>query len=394
MLTIPVRLGLFFTAVFLVHGLYLPYWPVWLAAQGLSEREVAWLVAAGLLIRVVSVPLVGALADGLGTRRRLMAALAVLAFISFAAFALADGFVALFAITILSTALYPALLPMIETVSVQAAGRGEVDYGRVRTVGSAAFVVANVAGGLVLERLGAPSILIGVLAFLALTAAVALLLPADPPRAHAPGGRRAGWGSASLEAVAASPLFWLFVVSVGLIQGAHGLYYSFGSIHWAALGLSGGMIGVLWAVGVVAEMLLFLFIVPVLRRVDPMTLILIGAGGAALRWAVMAFDPPLWLLFPAQALHAFSFGAVHVGALYLVDRAVPAYASVTAQSVVSAFSHGIIVGLITLVSGDLYAAYGGLAYGAMGLLALLGGAGIMLLRVLWRTEHLVGEAPR
>jgi PPP family 3-phenylpropionic acid transporter len=41
------------------------------------------------------------------------------------------------------------------------------------------------------------------------------------------------------------------------MHGSHAFYYAFGTLHWQAQGLGAGLIGALWATGVVAEIALF-----------------------------------------------------------------------------------------------------------------------------------------
>jgi MFS transporter, PPP family, 3-phenylpropionic acid transporter len=60
--------------------------------------------------------------------------------------------------------------------------------------------------------------------------------------------------------------------------------------------------------------------------------------------------------------------------MYFILKAVPPRLSATAQSLYAVGSSGLALGLGTLASGPLYAAYGGRAYllmSAMGLFALL-----------------------
>lgn len=40
------RLSAFYAAIFLVAGIQLPFWPVWLAARGLTAREIGIALAA------------------------------------------------------------------------------------------------------------------------------------------------------------------------------------------------------------------------------------------------------------------------------------------------------------------------------------------------------------
>jgi PPP family 3-phenylpropionic acid transporter len=97
------------------------------------------------------------------------------------------------------------------------------------------------------------------------------------------------------------------------------------------------------------------------------------------RWTALAFSPPLWLLFPLQTLHAFSFAATFLAVLQLVERlSTPTNAS-AAQTISSALSGGVLSGLATLASGWLFDRTGGLGYLSMAAMSAAGLAGALSL---------------
>ena len=63
------RLSAFYAATFLVAGIQLPFWPVWLASRGLTAREIGILFAAAIWAKVLATPAIGAIADRSGARR-------------------------------------------------------------------------------------------------------------------------------------------------------------------------------------------------------------------------------------------------------------------------------------------------------------------------------------
>jgi PPP family 3-phenylpropionic acid transporter len=91
----------------------------------------------------------------------------------------------------------------------------------------------------------------------------------------------------------------------------------------------------------------------------------------------MAFDPPAMALPWLQMLHALSFGATHLGALGFVARHAPPSQSATAQGYL-AIALGVAMAAAMGVSGVLYEAFGSLAYAAMALAAVAGGACAMI----------------
>ena len=117
----------------------------------------------------------------------------------------------------------------------------------------------------------------------------------------------------------------------------------------------------------------------------------VGSGAAVLRWALMAAAPPLWALWPLQALHALTFAATFLAGVQIVERMVAPERQTAAQTLSSALSAGLLIGLATLASGVLYARYGGGGY-----LAMAGMAAIGLALTLWlsRGAGSDGEAAR
>ena len=144
-------------------------------------------------------------------------------------------------------------------------------------------------------------------------------------------------------------------------------------------------------IGVSAEVVLFAFSAPVVRRFGPAQLIVAGAGASVLRWGVMALDPPLAVLVPLQLLHALTYGAAHLGAILFIARAVPHLGMGSAQAFYATVAAGLMLGIVSLISGALYDALGGAVFLVPALVAAVGcAAGIMLLRG-WNGQPLWGE---
>jgi PPP family 3-phenylpropionic acid transporter len=139
------------------------------------------------------------------------------------------------------------------------------------------------------------------------------------------------------------------------------------------------MVGVLWAFGVAVEVAFLWSLAPIERRAAPEALILIGAGGAVVRWLAMGFAPLGWVLWPLQALHALSFAAAHVGAMRLLYRDTPEGSAAMAQTLYAALSAGLLMGASTLLSGHLYDVSGARGYWAMAAIAAAGGMLALLL---------------
>jgi PPP family 3-phenylpropionic acid transporter len=361
-----VRFALLYAAQFAVVGVVLPFFPAFLAARGLGPSELGAVLAAGSAVRLLAGPAAGRLADALGDPRRVLVAGALLAAATAAAFGLVAGFALLLAVQLLFSAAMAPLVPLTDALAGRQAGAGAAagfDYGRVRAVGSLAFILAAAAAGQAVGAFGAEATIWLLAGGLLAVAAAAAGLPRTGP---------AGAGRlASLRATLAIPALRRLMLLSGLIQGSHALYYGFGTVHWQAAGLSAPLIGLLWAEGVVAEVALFWAGRRLGDALGARGLCLLAAGAGLLRWAITAETAWLPALAFAQLLHAATFGAQHLAAMRVLVRVVPPRQAATAQTLHAALGAGLPMGLLMLVGGPLYAALGGSAFWAMAALCAL-----------------------
>lgn len=376
------RIALLYAAAFTIAGTYLPYLPVWLDWVGLAPGEIAVIVAMPMMVRVVLTPAIAFAADRSGDHRRYLLGLAWLALAAALALSQSGSFWPILALSLMFAIATSTIMPLTDTVAMGGVRAAGLDYGRMRLWGSLSFIGASFCGGWVLERLGPPAVVWMLAGGAALTALAAYGLPRLGDEARPSGAtRRPRIGLAEATALMRSRFFLAFLLAVGAVQAAHAAFYAFGTVHWAAQGLSTGWAGILWAIGVAVEILLMAFSGAVVRRIGAAELIIIGALASVVRWLAMGFDPPLAALIALQALHGVTYGATHIGAFYLITRAVPETQAGTAQALYAAITAGIFMGGATLLSGQLYAAYGGRTYWAMAAIAGVGlAAGIALRR--------------
>src|SRR5215467_3457719 len=360
------RLALFYGAFFIYLGLSMPFVPAWLAAKGLDAREIGIVLAAPMVVRVIAVPLATRLADRLGMLQRALIIAAFASVIGFALVGAASGFGAILAAYALATALLAPVLPFADALALRGLKGRAASYGSVRLWGSVAFVVANMGGGLLLARLGAADVIWAVVAALALTATAALALdPLAPEAGEIADGRHPG------ESLWRSPGFLAVVLGASLIQASHAVMYGFATLQWSARGISGTAIGLLWAIGVIAEVALFALSARIVGWFGAIGMIMLGGLGGMVRCTAMAFDPPTAALPALQGLHALSFAATHPGTMHYLARAAPARHGATAQGDFVAVQGIVFAGAMSL-SGVLVGAYGSLAYAAMAAAAAVG----------------------
>lgn len=375
----PVRLGLFYAALFVGTGASSPYIPVWFASRGLSGAEIGLILSAPMFARAVTAPAIAMWADSFRLRRTPLILMGLATALAYGLLAAPFGFAWWFGIWFVANTILSTMIPLTDVIVLGRARREGFNYGWPRGIGSVAFIIANVTVGLLLARFSPELVLVWITAAAMLAAGCArALLPPDPVR-------EGGAGSALAERLAGlgdllkDKNFMLVVVSVGLIQAAHAFYYSFSILSWKQQGLPESMTGLLWGVAVAVEVAFMWFMEPWRRRIGPRNLLMIGGGAALVRWTVLSFAPPLAVVVLMQALHTFTYAATFLASLQLVERlSTPANAS-AAQTINSALSGGLLMGAATIGSGWLFDAVGTKGYLAMAAMSALGLVGALRL---------------
>ena len=366
------RLGLFYAAVFIGSGASAPYMPVWFRVHGLTGAQIGVLLSAPMLARALTAPALAIWADGFELRRSPMVAMLAVATLAYAAIAFTSGYGAWAACWFIATTLLSTVTPLTDVLALRRAARERFNYGWPRGIGSAAYIVGNVAGGALLARMGVNVVLVWTIVAALLAAGAAIfLVPPEP--VHEGGERTLGrerWRG--LGGLLRDREFMLAAFTVGAIQATHAFYYGFSALAWRRQGISEGTVGLLWGFGVAVEIGFLWFMEPWRRRIGPERLLLLGGLGAVVRWGAFAFSPPVWLLFPLQALHTLTFTATFLAGLQLIQRLAPPQSASAAQTISSALSGGLLIGLATLVSGALFDAVGAKGYLAMAALAAFG----------------------
>lgn len=354
------RLSAFYFTFFACAGAYVAYFPLYLAARGLSPVEIDWVLALPPLARIFAPAAWGWLADRGGAHRGIVAFSCAVTAAAFAALPFTPHIAWLVA---LMSLLAGGALPLVETITLASLAGESGRYGPIRLWGSIGFIALVLAGGAWLDAqpvatLPAVLVALNLAAFL-----IALMLPAAQPSAVS----------------ARAPLRFTPAVralfGVGFCNAvAHGALYAFLTLHLEGLGYSATSIGMLWTLGVLAEIVVF-FYLPQLFRRYALSSILAATGVCglvrflALGWA--AGEPGIVLL--AQLLHAATFGAFHAAAVAAAHRIFPEHAQARGQTLFSSVTYGAGAAAGLVIAG--WAWQGGaapLAYSVSALAALLG----------------------
>ncbi|HLL28334.1 MAG TPA: MFS transporter [Xanthobacteraceae bacterium] len=367
----PLATAAGYSALCAAIGVQMPFLPLFLTARGLGPEAIGIAIAMPMAIRLVAMPLAGVVSDRSGMPRAVLAALGLASAAVFALVGLVAGTAAILVAVGLSAFVWSPAFPLLESYAVQLAKGRAVDYGRSRLWGSGSFVAANLAVGYLLDFINPGAIIWLIAAPCFLFALTTRFLP---PLAHPE-------HEGGLPAVRPPKVLLLGVVAAALVQASHALFYGFSSLQWSAKGLSPGTIGFLWSLGTIAEMGLFFGGTKLTRKIPALRLIALGGLAATLRFGAFALDPPTVSIALLQLLHAFSFGATHLGLMVLIAEHVPAHQAGRAQTFASAVL-GFVMAAGTVAAGPLYVRFGTGAYGWFAVLGAIGG----LLALLGRAQ--------
>ena len=349
-----VRLAAFYFCYFAALGAFLPYWPLYLQGQGYGPEQIGWLMAILPSTKLVSPSLWGWLADRLGKPLPLIRWGSFLALICFLPLlSSAPDVVAVAAVLLVFGFCWNATLPLFESLTLFHLQDRPERYGQIRLWGSIGFILSVwllgklLEGVLVINQL--PLIMTGVLVGQWLSS---LATPPAPVRVHESSPVALGCILRRGEVLA-------FFAAVMLLQVSHGPYYSFYSVYLDAHHYSDVAIGALWALGVVAEVVLFRYMSWFLDRYRLRTLFMLSLGLSAIRWLMIGWGgeyPGLLLL--AQLLHAASFGMAHSVAIHFVHRHFKGTLHSQGQALYAGLSFGLGGAMGSLYSGEYWSSWG------------------------------------
>ncbi len=341
----------YYVALYSPSAVWISFFPLWRRDRGLTEAEVGLCLSAGSIAAVLVSPIVGSIADRSGRRKELLliliAASAIGSLLNFAA----EGFAMLVA-AYLATRLFTAsLIPLSESIVLANLERFRLDFGRVRSFGSAAVVVLSMVLGLLVDRVGIGAVIVVLTGAYVVQGLLGSLLPVRPTiQEHAP--------SAPIAEVLRVPGFPLLVGSAAISQACHGVFYAYSTFYWLSSGLSATTIGALWALGVTAEIVAFSFGGRIVMRLSPAAVIAIGSAAGVARWGLLGSSGALPTAIAVQLLQAATLGLSQVGAAYYISSAVPPRVLSSGTGLYSACI-GLMSAVFIAVGGQIYPRIGG-----------------------------------
>jgi MFS transporter, PPP family, 3-phenylpropionic acid transporter len=353
------RFVLLYAGMYAAYGVASPFLPAFVNARGVAPEQVGLVLAAGTAMRLLAAPLAGRIADRLQALRAVLVVCIACAAATTLAYVPAHGFLPFLLLTLLHAAFLAPMTVLADALALGSSKAAKFEYGWVRGAGSAAFIAGIGLSGQLVGGFGLEAI---IWSQALLLAAAAIAATRIPELAH----ERQSAAAGSVRLLLRLPRFRYLVLVAALILGSHAMHDAFAVIRWTAAGVSPSTASLLWALAVLAEVVVFFVLGPALiRRLTPAGAIALAALAGMLRWAVMAQTSEVLALALVQPLHGMTFALLHLACMRLIAEVVPAGLEATAQAVYATVGIGAATALLTFLSGLLYARAGAQGFWVM-----------------------------
>jgi MFS transporter, PPP family, 3-phenylpropionic acid transporter len=369
------RFLLLYGMLYCSFGLSSPFLPAFLASRGIGSEWLGFLLGGGTAVRLLSAPFAGRLADVFGAFRLELALFALAAAVASLLYLPAHYFWLLALVNLTQAAMLAPMVPLADALalswsrSTTRSNSGAFEYGWVRGIGSAAFIVGVLVAGQSAAVWGLPSVLWLTAAGLFAAALSTRLVPDLAPGTNSTTRRSKGIDRDWLILLR-EPAFVRMVLAAALVIGSHAMHDGFAIIRWRDAGISPAVSSVLWSESVGAEVLVFVLLGPwllsLLGRSGALTL---ATGAAVVRWGVMAQTADITTLAIIEPLHGLTFALFHLGCMRIIADTVPRSLAGMAQAVYGTIGIGGATALSSILSGWLFARWGPAGFWGMALLS-------------------------
>jgi PPP family 3-phenylpropionic acid transporter len=346
------RLAGFYFFYFAYLGAFAPFFSLYLDAAGMSAVEIGVLMALPQLTRIVAPHLWGWLADRTEHRLRVLRLTGFAGSICFLGVFAGTQFPLLFTALFAMTFFWSAALPLVEATTLSHLGEETARYGRIRVWGSVGFIAAVIGVGYTLDFVAVGVVPWLVLAMMLAMLAVGASIPEPEAVPHAADHRPIADILRRPEAVA-------LIAASALMAAAHGPYYTFYSIHLVDHGYSKGVAGWLWALGVICEIAIFVWMPHLYRAFSLLQILIASLAAAAVRFLAIGWGAEsLVVLLLAQTLHAATFGSFHAAAIGVIHRLFRGRHQARGQAIYGSLAYGVGGSLGSLASGYAWESVG------------------------------------
>jgi PPP family 3-phenylpropionic acid transporter len=329
------RLSRFYFIYYFFVGAFVPYWGLYLQSEKFSAADIGILMSLFQISRIFAPNFWGWLADHTGKRAQWIRLTAFLGLCGFVAVFWAHGFFWMFFVMAALSLFTSSTLPLAESLTLAHLATTNGHYSRIRMWGSLGFIVAAVVLGYLIDITGIASLLWFLLAVQISLFALSYTLPEPKVEPHE-------HDHFSIWQVIKQPNVIALLVGCSLMVTAHGVLYNFYSIYLSEHGYSKGAIGLLWSVGVICEIGIFMLMPKIMARFSLKTILMISLVLAVIRFTLIGVSvDSLWMIILAQTLHAATFGSFHAASVEVVTQFFKGRHQAKGQAIYNSVAYGV-----------------------------------------------------
>ena len=350
------RLSSFYFFYYFFVGLFVPYWGIYLKSLSFNALQIGALLSLFQISRIFAPNVLGWVADQSGEYIKWIKVSSFFGFIIFMGIFWSNTFINIFIVMMAMSIFTSSTLPLAEslTLSHLKANKADSKYSHIRLWGSIGFIVAALLLGVMIDSYGERSLIYALLITQFVIFLLAFILP--PKKViFTKNIKRSIWPILKQREVI------VLLLSCALMVSSHGLLYNFYSIFLEEQGYSGASIGLLWSVGVVFEILIFLLMPKILSKFTLKAVLLISLGFAVIRFFLIgAYVDSVVVLILAQIMHAATFGSFHVASIQLIAHFFYDEHQARGQTLYNSITYGV-GGAIGGLGGGYMIEYSGMA---------------------------------
>jgi len=347
------RLGAFYFAYFCYIGASSAYFALWLADRGYTATQISLVLALPQFLRIFAPAAWGWAADRSGARRGIVIASCAACCACFIGLAFVQTYHGVLLAVGLMAMFSAGVLPLVEATTLAALAGRPGSYGPVRLWGSLGFIASVLGVGALLDAWPVSLLVALIAALMAVAFIASLFMPVVPATRATAATEQRLWSLLAQSRVAA------FFAACFCMNAAHGALYAFYSLYLVQAGYSKTLVGLMWTLGVAAEIGVFLVLPWLFRRFSYRAVLLASFIAAAVRFVAIGWGvESLLVLGAAQLLHAMTFGTYHAASVAMVHRLFSGRLEVRGQALYASLSYGLGGTAGMLMAGWLWQGWG------------------------------------
>ena len=329
------RLSRFYFFYYFFVGLFVPYWGLYLQSKSFTAFQIGVLLSLFQISRIFAPNFWGWLADHTNKRARWIRLASFIGCLGYIGIFWADSFFLIFLVMMSMSLFTSSTIPLAESLTLSHLASTNGSYSNIRLWGSVGFIIASFFLGILIDKY---SVTILVWALL-LTQLIILFLSFSIPDKKF---ELIGDTKRSIWKILKKPEVISLLIGCALMVSSHGLLYNFYSIFLKEQNYSSSLIGLLWSIGVIFEIFIFILMPKILDKVNLKEVLLISLFLAVIRFFLIGYYVDiLWVLILAQILHAATFGSFHVASVELVSNHFNREHHSRGQSIYNSITYGL-----------------------------------------------------